>query len=44
MTGFRPIMSESHPQKISVGVAISNPAPTIQLEVSTSSFFTVCRK
>jgi hypothetical protein len=29
MTGFRPMMSESHPNKINVGVAMSNAAPTM---------------
>ncbi len=44
MIGFRPILSESQPQKIKVGVAIRSAMPTIQLDVSTSSFLTVCRK
>src|SRR5262249_21357134 len=33
MIGLRPILSDSQPQKISVGVAISNAMPTIELEV-----------
>src|SRR5262245_33969171 len=44
MIGLRPILSESHPQNIKVGVAIRSATPTIQLELSTSSFFTVWRK
>src|SRR5262249_52454060 len=44
MIGLRPILSDSQPQKINVGGAIKSATPTIQLELSTSSFLTVCRK
>src|SRR5207237_2862048 len=44
MIGIRPTLSDSQPQKMSVGVAINSAMPTIQLEVSTSSFLTVWRK
>src|SRR5262245_20222261 len=44
MIGLRPTLSESQPQKINVGVAISSATPTMVLDVSTSSFLTVCRK
>jgi hypothetical protein len=39
-----PARCGGQPQKIRVGVAISSAMPTIQLDVSTSSFLTVCRK
>src|SRR5881396_2275934 len=38
MIGLRPILSESQPQKISVGVAINSASAMIQLDVSTSSW------
>src|SRR5256885_12029746 len=44
MIGLRPILSESHPNKISVGVAMRSAMPTIVLDVKTSTFFTVWRK
>src|SRR5438105_9285930 len=44
MSGLRPTLSDSQPQKMSVGVAINSAMPTIQLEVSTSSVLTVWRK
>src|SRR5262249_14060733 len=44
MIGFRPILSDSHPQKISVGVAMRSATPTMVLEARTSRFLTVWRK
>ena len=44
MMGLRPIRSESPPRITKNGVASSSAMPTMMLEVTTSSFWTVCRK
>src|SRR5881296_893002 len=44
MMGLRPIRSESPPRITKNGVASSSAMPTMILEVTTSSFWTVCRK
>jgi hypothetical protein len=42
-TGLRLMMSDSQPKKMSVGVPMIGPAPTMRELVSVSTLETVCR-
>ena len=44
MIGFRPIRSDSHPKKMSDGVATSSAMPVMMAGRMTSGFITCCRK
>src|SRR5439155_1508843 len=42
--GFRPMRSDSHPKKMSDGVAMSSATPVMIAGLKTSGFITCCRK
>ena len=43
ITGLRPMMSDSQPNRMSVGVPMTSPIPTMRELVSVSTFETVCK-